>query len=440
MALTKTHNRMIAGSIVNAVDFGASPSAAASANVSAIQAAVNTGSLVFLPKGVYQTDAPIVFDRNASGLIGENYGYSGPKSSVIDYTGSDCAIKIEDSTTSVAAALSFERFGIGVRSANAKGIDFSNASYCSFSNIWIRLYADDQSGVYGKGNGLGSAPYYNKFDNVQMFGQVGVGGVTGQKGYFFEGNTVGGFLANGPNANVVSNIGRISGVDVAFDIQSGNGNLLSNISCESVKSFVFRIGLAGSGAPGRADGNTITNVRVEGSSSCIFAKFEGDANGNSISQYALTSLNSVLFQNNAEYRNFCKPTGVFYVANFYAKNIASGATTLLDPEFLSVEGGIRVPINAIPYAMYVTVNRFASGGLGSGVVNFYRSGTIHPILNFTVDNSTRFGGRTLQTAPDRGQSYNAFDTVNGSAQVNITTDGTWNQTAADVQVQMVFLG
>lgn len=60
MALTKTHNRMIEGSSVNVLDYGASPSATASANATAIQAALDSGAArVFIPAGDYSIDTTL---------------------------------------------------------------------------------------------------------------------------------------------------------------------------------------------------------------------------------------------------------------------------------------------------------------------------------------------------------------------------------------------
>lgn len=443
MSLTKVSYAMISDAFANVRDYGASPSATAAVNTAAIQEAIDSGKLVYLPTGVYQTNAPLVFDQNTLGMIGENYTYGGPNGAVIDYTGPDEAIKVYGSGgTRQVTGLTMERFGIAVRSASAKGLNFRDASYCRFKDIWIRLYASNATGVYGIGNEqvslVNSAPYYNVFDNVQVFGETDGVTVVGQRGYWFVGDGVGAD-ADGPNGNTITNIGRLAGLEVAFDIYSGNGNMFSNIGMEAIRSYCFKIG-DGVGAPGRSDSNMVANARVEGLLSCVFAKFEAQSNNNVFTNYSSTSLDTVLFENNAGFSNLCKPKGIFYVANFYAKNVAANIATKLDPEWTTNEGGITVPVDCVPYAMVVTVNRFASGGAGSGVVNFYRSGTVHPVLNFTVNNANRFGGRTINTAPDVQFAYDQFDGINGAAQVSITTDASWNQTTADVQVQMVFLG
>lgn len=449
MTLTKVTYSMINGALANVLDYGASPSSSASENVIAIQAAINTGKLVFLPEGVYQTNAPLIFDQNTSGIIGENYTYSEPSGSVIDYTGSDEAIKVYGSNGSrQVTSLTMERFGIAVRSPNAKGLNFRDASYSRFKDIWIRLYSSDSTGVYGIGNEqptfLNSAPYYNVFDNVQVFGQTDGITTVGQRGYWFEGDGVGA-SADGPNANIITNIGRLTGLEVGFDLNSSNGNMFSNISIESIRSYCFKIGY-GVGEPGRADGNLFTNIRTEGSTSCVFAKFDGQADVNTFTNYFAGSLDTVLFENNsfnpttkAGYSNICTPQGQVIVLDFYTKNVPAGSTVKFDPEWTGAEGGIQLPMNAVPYAMFVTVNRFADGGLGNGVVNFYRSNLVNPNLTFTVNDANRFGGVIVQTAPDIAFAYNQFSVATGAAaQIEIVTDGSWDQTTADVHVQMVF--
>ena len=450
MALTKVTNSMISDAYANIRDFGADPSASAAVNTAAIQAAVDSGKLVYIPKGVYQTNAPIVFDQNTLGMIGENYIYGSPNGSVIDYTGPDEAIKVYGSGgVRQVTGLTMERFGIAVRSASAKGLNFRDASYSRFKDIWIRLYASNSTGVYGIGNEqptfLNSAPYYNVFDNVQVFGQTDGVTTTGQRGYWFVGDGVGA-LADGPNANIITNIGRLAGLEVGFDIYSSNGSMFSNISLESIRSYCFKIG-NGVGAPGRADGNRFNNIRVEGGSGCVFAKFEGQADSNVFTNYFAGSVDTILFQNNSYnpatrkgYENLCMPKGQLIPLNFYTKNVPAGSTVKLDPEWTGAEGGIKLPTNAVPYAMFVSVNRFSSGGLGNGVVKFYRSNIVNPNLEFTINDANRFGGVSVQTAPDIAFGYNQFTVENGAAaQVEIVTDAAWNQTTADVHVQMVFL-
>jgi len=60
MSLTKATYSMISGAPVNVLDFGASPSASASVNRAAIQAAIDAADCIYIPQGIYQIDATLV--------------------------------------------------------------------------------------------------------------------------------------------------------------------------------------------------------------------------------------------------------------------------------------------------------------------------------------------------------------------------------------------
>lgn len=403
------------------------------------QKAVNTGAPVRAPAAnLYMFGVrTLVIGASKPGCVGDGSLYAAG-GTVIDYSGTGAAVKIFDSSVDKrVVACRLESFAILVRTAGAKGIDFGHASYSDFCNLFVRLYEANQAAIYGQGNTLGSAPYHNKFDGISVLGQNDGVNFPGQRVFWFAGDGSG-LDADGPNANVISNCKRLAGVEVVIDIDSGNGNLFSNIGCEAVRSFVVQIG-DGVGAPGRASGNIINGLRVEGDTSCIIAQFLGQASENTLVNYSANSISPVAFDNQAAYNNYCKPQGIVHTVDFYASNIPANAVTKLSPEATGNEGGIVIPFNAVPYSMHVTVNRYAAGGVGSGVVSFYRSGVIHPDLGFVIDEANRFGGRSVQTTPDSSQAYNSFDGENGFAQVDITTGPDWDQTTADVHVQVVFL-
>lgn len=100
MSLTKAHNRMIEGSVVNVADFGALPSASASTNVAAIQAAIDsipngTGATLVFPKGTYNINGNIntnnrtlLIDGGAATLnMSENVDY------MFTITGTACEVR-----------------------------------------------------------------------------------------------------------------------------------------------------------------------------------------------------------------------------------------------------------------------------------------------------------------------------------------------------------
>ena len=73
MAITKTNNRMIDGSVVNVLDYGAyNDGTNETATRTAIQNALNTGNTVMFPKGTYSCDSSIVLTNKDVNIIGNN--------------------------------------------------------------------------------------------------------------------------------------------------------------------------------------------------------------------------------------------------------------------------------------------------------------------------------------------------------------------------------
>lgn len=417
----------------------------ATAVTAGLQAALETGKVVFMPVGTYRTNSPLIISKTCRGFLGEIYGDG--NGTRIDYHGSDAAIKVYDATSGTRRVTQarVENIAIRVQNAGVNGIDFTDASYCTFRDLFIRLLNSNQAGIYGKGNGLGSSPYYNVFDGVKIFGNADNVTNPGQRGYYFQGELAGGFGSNGPNANMISNGGQIGGVSHGVHIESGTGNVFSNMIMETIAEYAYRFGNALSAAPGRADQNSVVNHWMEGTSTCVFARFEGDAASNSLTNYSINSVSPIAFDNQSTSEsNYCKPGGNFYVVSFYGKNIPASATTPLAPtnEAWPFGGGVIPPfLGMVPYLMKVSVHNFASGGLGSGVVQAYRSGTPNPNLAFTVNNANRFGGTAIQRTPNTSLAYNTFDgTINSQIEVAVTTDGSWNQTTSDIEVQIIFFG
>jgi hypothetical protein len=300
--------------------------------------------------------------------------------------------------------------------------------------------------VYGSGNTLGSAPYYNQFDNIKIFGNNNNTTYPNQRGFYFVGDGYG-LGAYGPNANVISNCGQITGLKEGVNIESGVGNLFSNIVMESIAEYAYRIGKAATAVSGRADENMVVNHWIEGTATCVLARFEGDAHANSITNYSANSTSQYSWDNqSSSVDNFVKAKGNMYVVDFYGSNIPASATTVLSPTSPAWAalgyGGVILPFRCIPYLMQVTAQNFLGGGLGTGLVRAYRTGVLNPALQFTVQDTgtDRFGGKAINRTPDSSASYNTFDgSINSQIEVTITTDAAWNQTTADIHVQVVFL-
>jgi len=91
MSLTKVTYSMISGSPANVLDYGASPSASASANVAAIQAALDANTCVVIPAGEYNINNTILLKT------GNRLYFEGSKlvaTQIIDPTGNECLLKV----------------------------------------------------------------------------------------------------------------------------------------------------------------------------------------------------------------------------------------------------------------------------------------------------------------------------------------------------------
>lgn len=108
MALTKTHNRMVAGSVANVLDFGADPTGT-SDSTSAFNAAIATGNKVFVPKGQYSvSDITVVDGMNVEGVSPVNSTsiliVNTNNSSAFRHTSSSNALNVSISNLSIKAA------------------------------------------------------------------------------------------------------------------------------------------------------------------------------------------------------------------------------------------------------------------------------------------------------------------------------------------------
>lgn len=214
-----------------------------------ISTAFSRGAEVLFPPGEYVTNASLVVGANGVKLRG-----SGITSTIIRFTGSSGAAVQADGVLRTACRV--EGMTIRQDTAGGNGIDFTWFSYSDFENLAFDMRAATQVGIYAAGNGLGTGPYYNTFDKIQIIGQPAT---AGQIGVQLAPASSGGFLADGPNANLFSNFRRVASVDVGFDIQSGNGNLGTNISIESIRNYGFAFNNRPADYTGTATSGTISS-------------------------------------------------------------------------------------------------------------------------------------------------------------------------------------
>jgi hypothetical protein len=152
MSLTKASYSMISGAPFNVLDYGASPSASAATNATAIQAAIDAantagGGMVFLPTGSYSIGTTSLFLKNKVFLVGE-YGVK---------TGND-ALAVTEATTTISytGANAAVYFGNGV---------LAGVSGAGLVNLQLYGGAAGAVGLYMEGS-AGSACVGNYFENV----------------------------------------------------------------------------------------------------------------------------------------------------------------------------------------------------------------------------------------------------------------------------------
>jgi len=154
------------------------------------------------------------------------------------YTGSGAAIdgKLAGGTT-YAVSAGMESIGVICNTAGATGIR-CRFSYSRFDNVSVGITASNQTGWELPGDGVnGTGPYYNSFLSCDVQGKRGINGaVTNQKGWNFTYHPS--YPSRGPNTNAWFG-GRVGQVDVAWRIL-GNGNQITNVTCEGVIGTVFK--------------------------------------------------------------------------------------------------------------------------------------------------------------------------------------------------------
>ena len=254
--------------VVNVKKFGAEGDNSTD-DTSAIQSAISsrgtssvfgtTGGKVYLPKGRYKTTSPLKIKSSWVTIEGE-----GEYATILDFTGgvSEACLECDAAITNVYSYINIRNLGIRVNQAYGRGIRWDLCQYSRFEGLSVNLLDDNTVGFYGAGNGAGSAPYYNSFDNLNVIGSwTPSAPTTDCVGFRF-------ILTNpdqldAPNSNMFSNFKRMASLNMGFDIQAGTGNMFSNIGIESIGDYVFDFGdkladFTGTATSGTA--NTITDT------------------------------------------------------------------------------------------------------------------------------------------------------------------------------------
>lgn len=213
--------------------------------INAALSAVGTYGTIYLTQNYSITDE-ILFTASGQKIIGNNI----TKAKITQNTASKRIVGFTDGTTTVKTYCEMANVHLYSTQASVTAFDCSGSSYGTFHNIILNPTGASSIGLYGIGNSLGSAPYYNSFDSLTIVG----GGATSTAGIQFVGSGL--YSADGPNANNFSNIKRITSFAYGVDIQSGHGNKFLNTQLESIATYHFRFNERTADDSGTAESGT----------------------------------------------------------------------------------------------------------------------------------------------------------------------------------------
>lgn len=210
-----------------------------------IQAAIDSVAgpvVVLLPMGTMKVTGTIFLKKTGAHLIGA--GFSCSKIKFVNAAGGTVFSGDVGGATSLVTINECSVKNLTVISDAAATdasvvVEFTSFAYSEF-NIGAQTKRSNASIFRGQGNN-GSSPYYNRILSPGLFGGDSAGGLafTQTAILFAQGLWAGG--SNGPNANIIGPINRAAGFGYFADVQSGNGNLFSDISAESMRFACFRL-------------------------------------------------------------------------------------------------------------------------------------------------------------------------------------------------------
>jgi hypothetical protein len=189
---------------------------------------------------------------------------------LLDHTSSTIALDLTIQAPDVIPRLQewgfiYERCGI--RNGTLKSttgiiaLDYTNFNYGNFEAVEFNYTAANARHIAALGcSGLG--PYFNKFDSPTFFGSSGR---TQDALTFWEDASTN--LANGPNANVFSNIKRGASLRRLINLISGTGNMFTNIGAESIKDALIVLNEVSSFAVSSTSTSTTSNTLTDTSQS-----------------------------------------------------------------------------------------------------------------------------------------------------------------------------
>ena len=171
------------------------------------------------------------------------------------FTGKDVAIILGEQKICWRAAIN--NLTIYVNESGAKGIDASWGRACTVDNCVISLKNTNQTAIYLKGKN-GKSPYQNIFSRLYISGNHS-DNQTGIK--LADGG--GAAHASGPNRNIFSDIKQIATLTTAVDIESGDGNIFSQVNTENITDFHFKLNDRPPLATFNATGGTLASIEFK---------------------------------------------------------------------------------------------------------------------------------------------------------------------------------
>jgi len=207
----------------------------------AIQAGIDvltSGGTLWLPTGTYLITSTLYLKRSGIRISGD--GFENTNIKFVNVSGGTAfAGTVSDLSTITNCEISeISLISTAAATDPSIGVDITTFSYSRF-DMYIQTKRTNAVCVYGEGNS-GSSPYYNVISG-SLFGDP----TPTQTGIQFVGGAWAGG-SNGPNANIIGPIRRAAALAYFADLQSGNGNLFSNINGESIATAHFRLNYAAS--------------------------------------------------------------------------------------------------------------------------------------------------------------------------------------------------
>lgn len=204
-------------------------------------AGANSGEvLIELPSGRISVSETIYLRRSGVKLRGAGFGateivFSNPAGGTVFAGDTDKSLSLNTYSRCELSGFSLSSSGSGGTDYSI-GVDLTSFSY-SYFNLFMQTRRTNAAHYFGQGN-AGSSPYYNQIHMGYVFGD---GSNRTMDGLVFKGGLwTGG--ANGGNANNIYCGGRATSLRHVIDIQAGQGNVIHDLSGESIAETYIRIG------------------------------------------------------------------------------------------------------------------------------------------------------------------------------------------------------